>query len=170
MAKKGYRCYVWEKQHDDYLVKNYLLNNNHELGVGLGVLNKQENLCGGDTTARTADAVRKRLNHLSLRRPKKSQLPKQTKPKDVAFFNAIKTGLTRRKQKEVIAQKTEKQINKMQKERMWAQNYIGETKPIKQEKPMREMVWITLDNKTRMEVPRGDEDKWRKIYAEKQQL
>lgn len=159
MAKKGYKCDRWTPEQDKFIKDNYVSFSNSELAIAL---NKKFKL------SRTADAVRKELNMLKLRRPKKGeikQLEKQVRQE--SFFKSISKGLQKRKQYEKQEKQYQKKVEKRQKEIKWAQEFTqSDTTPKKKEE--KELVWITVDEKgTRMQVKKGSEEKWIKWYSER---
>lgn len=139
-----------------FLIENYARLNNEEIGKALN---------------RTSDAVRKQLNKLMLRRPKKSELKKLDKKAGSGdFFGSMKKGLVILHAKQVENRRIDKKLERMGKEKKWAQDVhgIGAEPKGKATKPEAELVWINIDDRTRMQVPKGTEAKWMKKFADRQ--
>ena len=151
--KKGYSCMLWTEADNQILRDNFCELSNEELGAMF-------------SPGRTEDAVRKQLNKLKLRRPKKSELKElERKAGKNPFFSSLSKGRKLRKEHEDKLRKQEKELKQKEKEREWARKVHGigaEEKP-KQRQPESEegKVWITLNDRTRMLVPRGKEDFYR---------
>jgi len=163
MSKKGYNCIKWEPEHDKFLIENFVTLNNDELATSINA---------SFTLSRTADAVRKQLNKLELRRPKKSEMKLLSKAAETdSFFKHIQKGLQKRKQNAKAEEVESKKIQKQAKEKEWAARVygVGEKKqdPVRKE-DTRELVWIKINNKTRMQVPKGTEKKWIEKFIEKE--
>lgn len=173
MSKSGYSCLKWLKPHNAYLKQNYLKQDNVQLGIALGLLNKEKNLCGGDTTPRTPEAVRKQLNALELSRPKKVKGATKTQP--LHFFAGLEKGLKNRKLMQDDATAGEKAEKRKLKESAWALSVYGIGKKDKKtvqapQQPEIPQVWVKMNDGARMQVPKGEEAKWKKIYEDKQIL
>lgn len=160
MEKKGYKCDRWLPEHDKFIRDNYLAFNNAELALAL---NKKYNL------TRTTDAVRKELNALKLRRPKKGDIKlidKQVSQEN--FFKSIKKGLQKRKLLTKQDNQEQKKEERRQREIKWAKEFTGSPEEAKKPKTDKELVWITVDEKgTRMQVAKGTEEKWKKWYSKR---
>lgn len=167
MSKIGYNCIVWSEEHNTFLEDNYAFMNNEELAKAI---NKKFSKKGFELK-RTPDAVRKQLNTLKLKRPKKSDIKKLDKKagKD-NFFKNIKIGNEQRKKIEAEKERIQKQEQNKQKEREWASKVYGVgtvEKPavVQPKKNTKEMVWLDLDDKTRIQIPKGEEEIWRVKYT-----
>ena len=151
--RKGYSCMRWTEADNQLLRDNFCSLSNEELGAMFH-------------PGRTEDAVRKQLNTLKLRRPKKSELKElEKKAGKNPFFQSLSKGKKLRKENEEALRKKEKQEKSREKEKEWARKVHGigaEEKPkaFKQESEEGK-VWITLNDRTRMLVPRGKEDFYR---------
>lgn len=156
-TKGGYNCIKWEEEHNEKLRENYCSHSNEELGALIG---------------RTADAVRKQLNKLKLRRPKKGELKELDKKAGKnPFFDAIKKGAKARKAQELQEIKAGKSQKSREKEREWAKKAYGVGEPSSQSPESKReteadetKVWIVLNDRTRMLVPRGKEDFYRNKF------
>lgn len=161
MSKRGYKCVKWTPEQDAFIVNNYLHLSNEEIATAI---NLQFGL------NRTEDAVRKELNHLRLRRPKKSLL-KELLPSahNNSFFKSIRKGLEVKRKRQSEAEREVKRQEKINKERDWAARTHGigtQDKVVKED--TRELVWIIIDGKTRMQVPKGTEAKWARKFKQQQ--
>jgi hypothetical protein len=150
---KGYSCVKWSGDDNSILINNYVTLDNKQLAAALG---------------RTPDAVRKQLNALKLKRPKKADLKKMDKHVGVAdFFAAVKKGLKNRAAKKVIAEKADKQVARLNKERVYAKEVLKTPEKLTDEHDDG-CVWVVVKQipYTRMRVPRGSEAKWIAKFAE----
>lgn len=137
---KGYNCIRWDDpangfDHNEYLKKNYLLLTNEAMGDFLG---------------RTADAVRKQLNVLNLKRPKKTEVRKQEKTARKNFFTNLKASEERRQELKRIQKKLEKKRRHDEKERKFANKLLGQPKPqiLSEPKGKMDKVPVIIDHRT----------------------
>lgn len=137
---KGYNCIRWDEpvdglDHNEYLKKNYLLLTNDAMGKYLG---------------RTADAVRKQLNVLNLKRPKKTEVRKQEKSARKNFFNNLKASEERKQELKRIQKKLEKKKRNADKERKFANRLLGQPKQLTLTEPKGKMdkVPVHIDHRT----------------------
>lgn len=163
MSKRGYNCAVWTNKHNKFLEENFAFMDNEELAKSLNKKFTTKEF----VLSRTPDAVRKQLNSLMLRRPKKSDIKTLEKKagKD-NFFKMVKKG-QEVKEKQIAEQQRQQQKEASnKKEREWAKRVydVGTTptQEVKQRiKPKQELVWLHLDEKTSIQIPKGEEETYK---------
>jgi hypothetical protein len=136
----GYNCIRWddptnEFDHNKYLKDNYLSMTNEAMGKHLG---------------RTADAVRKQLNVLNLKRPKKTEVRRHEKSARKNFFSNLKASEERRRELKRIQKKLEKKNRNADKERKFANKLLGQPKTLTLTEPKGKMdkVPVIIDHRT----------------------
>lgn len=153
--KKGYKCIKWENAHNLFITENYNELNNLEIAIGLNQKFKIN---------RTEDAVRKQLNKLKLKRQKKGELKALNKLEiPDKFFKNIQIGLNRRKLLDKAELRQELTNKKMIVEKEAVSKIYGTEQIKKEATTEKDLVWVRIDDKTRIQVKRGME----KIMIEK---
>jgi len=84
---------------------------------------------------RTEDSVRKELNKMKLKRPKKSDYPKiyhkrGRKKKIYSITESIQRGLEQKKKADRIAKREAEKAKAIANEALWAADFVHEAKPI----------------------------------------
>ena len=158
-VKKRYNR--WTARDRKKLRDNYLLMNNKELSILL---------------ERTPDAVRKELNNLQLKRPRKGDIAKLNKyiPKDRKIFKNLKDGRKKREKNERDIHKINKKIKtiteherKKQKQKKYHSN--GEYKPGEdyEIQPLKILVDVYVDSRTTLKgIEKGKEKEALETYKQ----
>lgn len=157
---KGYNCVRWDDpangfDHNEYLKKNYLQMSNKAMGDHLG---------------RTADAVRKQLNVLELKRPKKTEVRKRDKQARKNFFSSLKESEARRQELKRIQKRLEKKAKQAERERKFTDKMLGEPKPqiLSEPKGKMDKVPVYIDHRTTVHCYPHQVEQIRQKYAHKQ--
>lgn len=137
---KGYNCIRWDDNYNQYLTDNYLTLTNEKMGNALG---------------RTGEAVRKQLNVLLLKRPKKTEVRTFQKKARKDFFNILGNSLDRRRELERIRKKLEKRQVKDNNEKTWAKKFTAKPATVILTEPVYngEKVRVHIDHRTYIDVP-----------------
>ena len=107
-----------------------------------------------DLMGRTPDAVRKQLNKLTVKRPKKSDLKKITKKAGkLDFFSNLKKGHKVKQKLEIVETNIKKQTQSLKNEKEWAQKNLPTTDTSKKPKEQEKQKPLRIDSRTIMYVP-----------------
>lgn len=142
----------WSEKDRKVIKDNYLKKSNAEIAKML---------------KRTPESVRKEFEKLGLKRPKKSQLPKQPKkrgrkPREKNVFDAIQDGINEKKRIEREEKRIEQRKKRMLQEASWAANFVGDNednrKLVLNSPNTGEMVSVRADDRTVFFFPQGCSD------------
>lgn len=138
---KGYKCITWDPDQEKYLLDNYRTKTNQQLAKDI------LQIFG---TRRTADAVRKQLNKMELRRHKKTEVKKQRNKARKGFFNSLSEARERKEELQRIRKKMERKQKKENDEKEWAKKYMNKERPLVLSEPPKKWkeVPVQIDHRT----------------------
>lgn len=166
MSKTGYKCHTWTDDENDLIRLHYVTKTNEQIAaiINLSDYGKKNNL------NRTPDAVRKQLNKLELHRVRKAEIKiLQKKVGKTDFWGQIQKGRVVRKKHQAEQERQVKRQQEIKKETKFAADFLGEDykeKPIAP--PTEETIWLHLDAKTHVKIPKSKAEAYIKQWKKQQ--
>lgn len=142
----------WSEKDRKVIKDNYLKKSNAEIAKML---------------KRTPESIRKEFEKLGLKRPTKSQLPKQPKkrgrkPREKNVFDAIQDGINEKKKLEREIKRLEQRKKRLLQEASWAANFVGDDQESRElifKSPNTgNMLSVRADDRTVFFFPQGSSD------------